>query len=143
MKEQICGLNIERNLEVLLSQFLRNHIVSFLVLSLSWACWGSSAFIINIVNIWRSRRIWGQRGKVYSNSLNHFSSLWRENFICSSERCIKHNIWLYYFAWHLIYFTSRSTFKNRKQIIMPEWLQSLPIIPICKRVTSMEAIRGL
>jgi len=64
-------------------------------------------------------------------------------FICSSEIGTKHNILFYHFVWHLICFTSRCVFKNRKQIIMPEWLQNLPIISVGTRVASKEAIEGL
>lgn len=95
-----------------------------------WACW---RFLIKTVNIWRSR-IWVQRGDVYSQLSKSFLFPTEGEFYLFFRK--RHE------TQHLIiplcptldfFFTSVSAFKNRKQIIMPERLQSLPIIPICKR----------
>lgn len=124
--------------EALLSLFLSSH--SKIPGTLSLACWGLSAFLINTVTVSRSR-IWGQRWSLFQTSKSFLILMEGKIYLFLRKRHkIQHSI--IPLCLTLIYFTRRFAFKNRKQIILPEWLQSLAIIPICNHVASMEHLWG-
>lgn len=131
---------LKANQEALLSLSLHSHIKLPDTSSKSGS-WGPSAFLIQTVNI-SSSRIWGQRWN-FSKTLNHLSCLlWRKKIYLFLRKKHKTQHLIIALSWHLIYFTTRSVFKNRKQIIMPERLWNLPIIPMCHHVASMEGPGG-
>lgn len=141
VRDLVCNLNTESKLRGTAVSVLEQPQLSFLALFLSLACWGPSAFLIQTVNI-SSSRILGQRWS-FSKSINHLSFLlWRKKIYLFLRKRHKTQHLIIALSWHLIYFTTRFVFKNRKQIIMPERLQSLPTIPICHHVASREDAGG-